>query len=46
MAGRSEGKMKLAINELEQVTGKLGIFLKVDLIDLNSVKSAAEEFLR
>jgi hypothetical protein len=32
MAGRSEGKMKLAIDDLEQVTGKQGIFLKVDLM--------------
>lgn len=46
MASRSESKAEAAIQELKKTTGKEAIFLKVDLADLKSVKTAAEEFIR
>ncbi|KAJ7750441.1 NAD-P-binding protein [Mycena maculata] len=33
-----------AVQELAKLTGKTPVFLKVDLVDLKSVKAAAEEF--
>lgn len=46
IATRSQGNAQQAIAELKAQTGKDAIFLKLDLADLNSVKTAAEEFLR
>jgi retinol dehydrogenase-12 len=46
VAARSEEKAREAIEELKRETDKKGIFLKLDLNDLNSVKDAAQEFLR
>ena len=46
IAARSEEKAKSAITELKEQTGKEAIFLKLDLADLKSVKSSAEEFIR
>ena len=46
IAVRNEEKAKSAINELKEQTGKEAIFLKLDLADLKSVKSSAEEFIR
>ncbi|KAF8883529.1 NAD-P-binding protein [Infundibulicybe gibba] len=46
MASRSEEKAKQAISEVEKETGKSPVFLKLDLADLDSVKAAAEEFLK
>ncbi|KAF8885697.1 hypothetical protein CPB84DRAFT_125022 [Gymnopilus junonius] len=43
-AARSQEKAEQAIKELKEQTGKEGIFLKLDLADLKSVKSASEEF--
>ena len=46
IACRDEAKAQSAINELKQATGKDSIFsLKLDLADLTSVKTAAEEFI-
>ncbi|TEB33119.1 NAD(P)-binding protein [Coprinellus micaceus] len=45
-AARSQEKAEQAIQELKTETGKEGIFLKLDLGDLRSVKASAEEFLR
>ncbi|KIM45672.1 hypothetical protein M413DRAFT_24821 [Hebeloma cylindrosporum] len=44
IAARSQGKAEEAIKELKEETGKEGIFLKLDLSDLKSIKAAAEEF--
>ena len=46
IASRNEEKAKSAITELKELTGKEAIFLKLDLGDLKSVKSSAEEFIR
>lgn len=46
VAARSEEKAREAIEELKTETNNEGIFLKLDLNDLSSVKSAAQEFLR
>ena len=46
IATRNEEKAKSAITELKEQTGKEAIFLKLDLADLKSVKSSAEEFIR
>jgi len=46
IAARSQAKAEAAIEQLQQLTGKKGIFLKLDLASLKAVKSAAEEFLR
>ena len=46
IAVRNEEKAKSAITELKEQTGKEAIFLKLDLADLKSVKSSAEEFIR
>ncbi|KAF7308473.1 hypothetical protein HMN09_00696300 [Mycena chlorophos] len=45
MASRSQPKADVAIAELKELTGKDAVFLKLDLGDLKSVKTAAEEFL-
>ncbi|KAF5314910.1 hypothetical protein D9619_006941 [Psilocybe cf. subviscida] len=45
VAARSEEKAREAIEELKTETNNEGIFLKLDLNDLSSVKSAAQEFL-
>ncbi|KIM74375.1 hypothetical protein PILCRDRAFT_80169, partial [Piloderma croceum F 1598] len=45
IAARSQAKAEAAIEQLQQLTGKKGIFLKLDLASLKAVKSAAEEFL-
>jgi len=46
IACRDEEKARSAIEELKQATGKDSIFsLKLDLADLTSVKTAAEEFI-
>jgi NAD(P)-dependent dehydrogenase (short-subunit alcohol dehydrogenase family) len=46
IAARSKEKAEKAIEELQEQTGRKGIWLKLDLADLNSVKAAAEEFIR
>jgi retinol dehydrogenase 12 len=46
MAARNAEKAATAIEKLREVTGKNGVFLKLDLADLKAVKTAAEEFLR
>ena len=46
IATRSEERARSLIDELKQDTGKESIsFLKLDLADLPSVKTAAEEFI-
>jgi retinol dehydrogenase-12 len=45
IAGRSEPKGLEAIEKLKQETGKEVFFLQLDLGDLQSVQSAAKEFL-
>ena len=45
-AGRNKEKNEAAIQQLKAETGPEGIFLELDLADLNSVKKAAEEFRR
>ncbi|KAJ3510901.1 hypothetical protein NLJ89_g4415 [Agrocybe chaxingu] len=45
MAARSKEKADQAIQDLKKQTGKEGIFLKLDLGDLKSIKAATEEFL-
>ncbi|PPQ63836.1 hypothetical protein CVT24_009786 [Panaeolus cyanescens] len=44
LAARSKEKAEEAIAELKKETGKEGIWLQLDLADLNSVKAAAQEF--
>lgn len=46
MASRNETKALAAIEELRTATGRLAIFLRLDLADLRSVKAAATEFMR
>ncbi|KAJ7472410.1 hypothetical protein B0H11DRAFT_2038909 [Mycena galericulata] len=45
LACRSRTKAEAVISELQTLTGKTAIFLALDLANLSSVKSAAEEFL-
>jgi len=45
IAVRNEEKAKSTITELKEQTGKEAYFLKLDLADLKSVKSSAEEFI-
>ena len=46
IACRDEEKARSAIEDLKRLTGKETIFsLKLDLADLTSVKTAAEEFI-
>ncbi|TFK40855.1 NAD(P)-binding protein [Crucibulum laeve] len=45
IACRSQIKAEEAILDLEQHTGKKALFLNLDLGDLKSIKTAAEEFL-
>ena len=46
MACRNEESARSAIEQLKTETGKEAIFLPMDLADLNSVRRAAQEFLR
>ena len=46
MAARNETKALAANAELRREMGREAIFLRLDLADLQSVKSAAREFLR
>ena len=46
IAARSEDRAKAAIEDLKQATDKEAIWLKLDLASLQSIKDAAEEFLR
>jgi NAD(P)-dependent dehydrogenase (short-subunit alcohol dehydrogenase family) len=49
MAARSLQKAKAAIEEIKAKTQRADLnisILKMDMLDLSSVKSAAEEFLR
>ena len=47
IATRSADKAQAAIDELKSSTGKETIyFLQLNLADLDSVKAAAEEFIR
>ena len=46
MASRSPERMAETIEELKGQTGKEAISLRLDLADLESVKTAAEEFIR
>lgn len=46
IGARDEAKARAAIEDLHSTTGKEAHFLKVDLADLKSVKSAAEQFTR
>jgi len=46
IACRSQDKGEKAIKDLKDATGKEGIFLKLDLSDLPSIKKASEEFQR
>ncbi|KAF9524212.1 hypothetical protein CPB83DRAFT_861628 [Crepidotus variabilis] len=45
IACRSQAKANQAIEDLKAQTGKEGIFLKLDLSDLPSIKATAEDFL-
>jgi len=45
LAARSRDKAEEAIRELEQQTGKTAIWLPLDLANLRSIKTSAEEFL-
>ncbi|TFK74636.1 NAD(P)-binding protein [Pluteus cervinus] len=44
LAGRSQDRCQTAITDLKNETGKEAIFLRLDLGDLQSVKTAAAEF--
>lgn len=46
IAARSKEKAEEAIRELEKETGQKAHFLELDLADLRSVKTAAEDFMR
>lgn len=46
MAARSRERAEAAIEDLKKQTGKEAIFLKLDLISFQSIRSAAEHFLR
>jgi NAD(P)-dependent dehydrogenase (short-subunit alcohol dehydrogenase family) len=46
IAARSKEKAEEAIRELEKETGQRAHFLELDLADLQSVKAAAEDFMR
>jgi retinol dehydrogenase 12 len=47
IATRSEDKAQVAIDELKRSTGKESVFfLELNLADLDSVKAAAEDFIR
>ncbi|TFK24389.1 NAD(P)-binding protein [Coprinopsis marcescibilis] len=45
LAARNPEKAEQAIKDLKEETGKEAVFLKLDLSDLKSVKSSAEEFI-
>ncbi|KAG8687070.1 hypothetical protein FRC08_012170, partial [Ceratobasidium sp. 394] len=44
LAARNRGKAEAAIESLRQETGKVPIFLELDLANLASVRKSAEEF--
>lgn len=46
VATRNEDRAEAAIEDLKRATGNEAIFLKLDLSSLESVKAAAEEFLK
>jgi retinol dehydrogenase 12 len=46
IAGRSAEKIREAIADLKEETGKEALFLRLDLSDLQSVKESAEEFIK
>ena len=46
IATRTEARANLAIEELKKATGKVAIWLKLDLSSLKSIKASAEEFLK
>ncbi len=46
IATRSKEKTEKAIEELRAKTGHDALFLELDLANLKSIKSAAEDFLR
>lgn len=46
IAARNQEKTEPVIKQLKEETRNGAIFLKLDLADLQSVKAAAEEFLR
>lgn len=45
LAARDQKKADAAIADLKQSTGQEAIFLELDLVNLSSIKRAAEEFL-
>ncbi|OSC98629.1 NAD-P-binding protein [Trametes coccinea BRFM310] len=45
IAGRNPQRVQDAIEDLQRETGKMALFLQLDLADLQSVKYAASEFL-
>lgn len=45
LAARSPSKAKEAVTKLKEDTGKVALFLQLDLADLHSVRKAAQEFL-
>ena len=45
LAARSAQKANEAIAELKNETGKLAIFLQLDLSDLRAVRTSVQEFL-
>lgn len=46
VATRDRTKSQAAIEKLEKETGKLGYYLPLDLADLDSVRTSADEFKR
>lgn len=46
LAARSQSKASAALEELEKETGKTAIFLKLDLSDLTTIRTAADEFMQ
>jgi hypothetical protein len=46
VATRNRTKSEVAIEKLQDETGKLAYFLPLDLADLESVKASADEFMR
>jgi retinol dehydrogenase 12 len=44
IAARNQKKAEEAIDDLKETTGKEALFLPLDLADLKSVKTAAEDF--
>lgn len=46
LACRNQQKAEEAIKELRELTGKEAQFLRLDLANLKSVRTAADEFIR